>query len=158
MKAVKKWSLLAIFIIYLLALTKLIVFKYFTLSDIIEGLISFNFEHEIFWRSHNFIPIATLYHYLFESEINLSIRIKNIAGNILAFVPLGLLLPIIFKSCKSFHKVALIAFSLSLTFELTQLLLKIGSFDVDDILLNLLGSVLGTSFLLIFQFLKSYRR
>lgn len=47
------------------------------------------------------------------------------------------------------------AFVLSLMFEIIQLLTAIGTFDVDDILLNLLGAVLGYLFYQIFmRFIK----
>lgn len=67
----------------------------------------------------------------------------NIAGNILAFVPFGLFFPLLSRKNRSFWKVTLISFALSLLVELIQLVTRVGSCDVDDILLNTLGGMLG---------------
>lgn len=67
----------------------------------------------------------------------------NIPGNILAFVPFGFFLPYIKKVYRRFWRVALLTFFFSQTIEVTQLVTKVGSFDVDDILLNTVGGMLG---------------
>lgn len=70
----------------------------------------------------------------------------NLAGNILAFVPFGYILPIISPKNRNFLHIFLLSLELTLTVEVMQLLLKVGSFDVDDILLNTLGGILGYGF------------
>lgn len=67
----------------------------------------------------------------------------NLAGNVLAFVPFGAFLPRLFPKCRKFLPVAWFGFEFSLCVELIQLTAKVGSFDVDDILLNTLGGMLG---------------
>lgn len=67
----------------------------------------------------------------------------NVIGNILVFVPLGIFLPRIFQKCRKILSVALISLEVSLLIEVTQLVTKIGSFDVDDLFLNTLGGILG---------------
>lgn len=67
----------------------------------------------------------------------------NIVGNIAAFVPFGAFLPIFSVRCRRFFYAALYSFELSLLVELLQLISKVGSFDVDDLLLNTLGGILG---------------
>lgn len=73
--------------------------------------------------------------------------VANIFVNILLFLPLGLLLPIISKKIKSLRSVALVAFCLSAAIEIFQYFLtywKIYRFsDVDDIILNVSGAALG---------------
>ena len=54
-----------------------------------------------------------------------------------------------------FFKSLLLAPVLSLAIELSQLLLKNGNFDVDDIILNSLGFYLGYCILLIFDKIRS---
>lgn len=67
----------------------------------------------------------------------------NIYGNILAFMPFGFLLPAISRKDRHFLSVFLLSFALTLTVETAQLLLRVGSFDVDDMILNVLGGCLG---------------
>ena len=67
----------------------------------------------------------------------------NLFGNVLAFMPLGVLIPVSFPGIDRFWIVLLYSFWLSLCIELFQLVSHFGVFDVDDILLNTLGGVLG---------------
>lgn len=67
----------------------------------------------------------------------------NLAGNVLGFVPFGAILPVINSRCRSFLKIFLLSFEFSFIVESIQLVFKVGSFDVDDILLNTLGGILG---------------
>ena len=69
-------------------------------------------------------------------------RLK-IFGNIIAFMPFGIYLPYTSESKLGFISTFLYTFSLSLTIELVQLITKVGSCDVDDIILNTLGGVIG---------------
>jgi len=122
-------------------LTKLILFKYISLADVTSG---FNFPfNEYQWRSSNFIPLKTIIYYLFLADINLNIRLENLGGNVIVFVPLGFILPLWAKRFLSLKAVIAAACSLSLTYEMIQLLFGLGSFDVDDLILNTLGGILG---------------
>lgn len=67
----------------------------------------------------------------------------NIAGNILAFVPFGLFFPFLSRKNRGFFKVVLISFEVSLLVEIIQLVTRVGSCDVDDMILNTLGGMLG---------------
>ena len=67
--------------------------------------------------------------------------ILNFAGNVIAFIPFGYLLPkMVKKKPRLFHTV-LFSFEFSLLVELTQLISRTGSFDVDDLILNTLAGV-----------------
>ncbi|MFL6562606.1 MAG: VanZ family protein [Bacillus sp. (in: firmicutes)] len=141
MKFIFKITLFLILCLYLAILSKLILFKYIPLSEIINH---FNFTYdEYHWRSNNFIPFKTINFYLFLADINLSIRIENLAGNIIGFMPFGFILPLLAKKFQKLRPVTLFTFCLSLTFELLQLIFEFGSFDVDDLILNTLGGILG---------------
>ena len=67
----------------------------------------------------------------------------NLAGNVIGFLPFGFILPVIGKRMKNGFLVTVCGFCLSLFVESMQLIFKVGSFDVDDLLLNTLGTVLG---------------
>ena len=141
MKVIFKITLFLILCLYLAILSKLILFKYIPLSDIINH---FNFTYdEYHWRSNNFVPFKTINFYLFLADINLDIRIENLAGNIIGFMPFGFILPLLAKKFQKLGTVILHTFCLSLTFELLQLVFEFGSFDVDDLILNTLGGILG---------------
>lgn len=67
----------------------------------------------------------------------------NFAGNIVAFIPLGIYLPIIFKKFRNFLKFAFGTVIVILLVETVQLFTLTGSFDVDDIILNVAGACVG---------------
>ncbi len=67
----------------------------------------------------------------------------NIAGNIAAFMPFGFLLPLVTDRRMHTGKVFLYTFLLSLCAETLQLISRTGAFDVDDLILNTAGGVLG---------------
>ena len=67
----------------------------------------------------------------------------NVVGNVCVFMPFGVLLPMLFKKCQKLISVLILSFELSLVIEIVQLVTRVGSFDVDDLLLNTLGGILG---------------
>ena len=89
--------------------------------------------------------MKTIFYYLFKSD-NIVISVKNILGNIIAFMPFGFLLPIATDKINKLKLIVISSFLLSLLFEIIQLLTGLGEFDVDDILLNVLGAVVGYMF------------
>ena len=66
----------------------------------------------------------------------------NLFGNILIFVPYGFFISLASRS-RGFFKTLFCSMGLSLGVEIVQLFTRVGSFDVDDILLNTVGGVLG---------------
>ena len=66
----------------------------------------------------------------------------NLFGNILIFVPYGFFISMAAER-RGFFKTLFCSFGLSLCVELVQLVTRVGSFDVDDILLNTIGGILG---------------
>ena len=66
----------------------------------------------------------------------------NLSGNILIFVPYGFFISMASRS-RGFFKTLFFSMGLSLCVEITQLFSRVGSFDVDDILLNTVGGVVG---------------
>ena len=66
----------------------------------------------------------------------------NLAGNILIFVPYGFFISVASRA-RGFFKTLFFSMGLSLCVEIIQLFTRVGSFDVDDILLNTIGGVFG---------------
>ena len=87
--------------------------------------------------------IKSFMKYIWDNDALGSAARLNIFGNIIAFIPFGIYLPYTSESKLGFISTFLYTFSLSLTIELVQLITKVGSCDVDDIILNTLGGVIG---------------
>ncbi|MBM7619783.1 glycopeptide antibiotics resistance protein [Bacillus tianshenii] len=137
-----KISLSLIFAIFFFILMQLVLFKFFYIGNIKDH---FNFTYDsYYWNTHNFIPFHTFFSYLFYSnDLHLNIRLQNVGGNLVGFIPFGFILPLLFTKFMSTLKIGMATFFLSLFFEVSQLLFKLGSFDVDDIFLNTLGGIIG---------------
>ncbi len=69
--------------------------------------------------------------------------LKNLLGNIIPFIPFGFLLPITYKKFSSAISIFVIGLASILLIESFQFFTKLGSFDVDDIILNMTGIVCG---------------
>lgn len=71
------------------------------------------------------------------------LAIYNLAGNVLLFVPMGFLLPLVFLKFRQLWKVLLFTACVTTAAEIVQVLILAGSCDVDDLILNLIGTLLG---------------
>ena len=69
--------------------------------------------------------------------------VKNLAGNVLAFVPFGFLLPRAHRHFRHFLVVMLLALAMTCAIEVFQYVTLLGSCDVDDVILNMTGVFLG---------------
>ena len=67
----------------------------------------------------------------------------NVVGNVAAFAPFGFILPIISRRSRKWYNTVSFGFIFSLMLETLQLVMRVGSFDVDDMILNTLGVALG---------------
>ncbi|MFR2821326.1 MAG: VanZ family protein [Thomasclavelia sp.] len=75
----------------------------------------------------------------------------NVLGNIMLFVPLSIIL-LNYCKCLNNINIIFINFFTSLSFELIQLSTGWGTFDVDDILLNTIGGIIGLIIYRLFNF------
>lgn len=120
-----------IFIIYFLLLMRFTLFKYAPLTAPWKAFFLRN-------REYNYIPLkATLQMIRGLSPLRL---IENLAGNIILFVPFGILLPLAFKIE---GKTIFFGCLVSCFIEAMQFVFAMGAADVDDIILNTLGAVMG---------------
>ena len=86
----------------------------------------------------NLIPFKNLFDY--ESPRKTAL---NLIGNICMFIPTGIILPIIYKRLDRFWKVLITGALISLCIEIMQLPLNVRTSDVNDLILNTSGVVLG---------------
>jgi glycopeptide antibiotics resistance protein len=128
----------------MLILTKYILFK--RSPHYYKNYFSHEYSRKVIrdgWKHANLKPFSTIFLFYRSKRLREEYKYNNIGGNIIGFVPLGILLPALFLSLRSFWKIGLISFCISLLFETTQLFTGLGSFDVDDIILNTTGGIAG---------------
>ena len=92
---------------------------------------------DVSWSKSNFTPFKEILRYSFGSIL----FYKNVLGNAVIFVPFGFFVSYILK-IKKVSLITLLSFITSATIEVTQLVIG-RVFDVDDIMLNILGGILG---------------
>ena len=137
-----KWITAILFVLYMLLLCKFILFKK-PLSSVYNHFTKHYNLKAVKDNLHqsNVTPFTTIRLY-WNSHMRAEYRISNLIGNLVGFVPLGIFLPLLFKRCRNWKTILLI-FLISLLFETIQLVGVLGSFDVDDLLLNTLGGAIG---------------
>ena len=95
-------------------------------------------------RMYNIVPFKTITGYIENYQYyNWDTWIINLFGNVAAFVPFGFLIPLLFRKARGWRTIGLLFAGLLLLVETLQVTFKVGSFAVDDILLNVLGGLLG---------------
>ena len=93
---------------------------------------------------YNLVPFKEVQRFFkYRETLGTFAVITNLVGNIVGFIPFGLILPIINRRIRNLILIGTLSFELSLVVEVTQLVLKVGIFDVDDLLLNTLGGIIG---------------
>ncbi len=123
-------------ILYLVLLLRVILFK-FDFNTIIDIL---NDEDELAFTRVNLVPFQTIRFYLFSGRVSGTIAFRNLVGNIAAFVPIGILVPLLRRDL-SLGTTLMVGLLLSAGIELTQYFTGLGSCDIDDIILNVLGAI-----------------
>ncbi len=103
----------------------------------------------------NLIPFRTVLGYLRDlgdaDSAVLCHAIINNGGNIATFVPLGFFLPACVKGCRGFWCTVLLGGATVICVEILQLFTLLGSCDIDDLILNLVGIALGYGIYLAFE-------
>lgn len=90
-------------------------------------------------RGVNLIPFSSI-HQMLNSPLGLKVALYNIMGNFLMLTPLAILLPLIDDRLKKIKYYLLVISIFSFSIEIIQHITEIGSFDIDDLILNVTGS------------------
>ena len=134
-----KIYLYAIFIIYIITLIQLTLFD----SDYgRSGLNIFDWSKEnleVYLENNNLIPFKTIFEYISRQD---RVAIINLLGNLIAFAPMGIFLPLLFKKQTKLKNFILTNIAIILAIESLQFLSLSGHFDIDDLILNLLGALI----------------
>ena len=105
---------------------------------------------------YNFIPFKEIRRfYIYRDVVGIRAFLANLFGNVLAFMPFGFFMPILRSRLRKWYCMLGMTFLLSLMIEIIQLLTRVGSFDVDDLILNTSGGILGY---LLFYIINKVRR
>lgn len=134
-----KKGIFAIFVLYFFILTGVTLFTRVPAENATLIYIPFQAAKKAF-QFDGFIILALLY-----GKIIL-VNAEALAGiilNILLFIPLGYLFPVLVPKCRTWPKMILLGFVTSLTIETIQLFTHLGWFDVDDLIHNTIGAMLG---------------
>lgn len=92
----------------------------------------------------NLIPVVYLLDYLIAGE-----AVLNVVGNTAMFIPIGIIWPMVFKELDSHGKVNAAGVGFSLCIEVLQLPFFDRVTDIDDLILNSVGFLIGYSMYLL---------
>lgn len=99
---------------------------------------------EFFIRFTNLTPLKTIFEYINRySEGFKTLSVRNLGINLFLLAPIGFLLPCLFKKLRRFWKVTVTILITTILAELLQGILRVGSVDIDDVIFNVLGGMLG---------------
>lgn len=120
-----------IFVVYILLLLRFILFKYAPLTSLGDAFF-------LRRREYNIIPMKATFEIV--QELSPLRSVENLAGNIILFVPFGVLLPLAFRV----ERLTIVyGCAASILAEIIQLAFAMGAADIDDVILNTLGAVIG---------------
>ena len=131
-----KWHRRVLSVLFIVYLILLFYFLFFS-----EGFGRTQFGEEYRYNLTLFKEITRFIRY--RHLLGFKAVFINIAGNVIAFMPLGFFLPTLHPKKRNGIVVMIHCFFLSLLVEVTQLAFRLGCFDVDDMILNTLGAALG---------------
>jgi glycopeptide antibiotics resistance protein len=147
MKAIRmRWLAACALIAYSVVLIKFVVFKAIPIVRIGHLRFKFSGPHT---GPGNFVPFKTIVPQLIGPGNHL-IAMVNLIGNIIPFVPIGLLAPFVFRFI-SWQKALVLGVVTGLTFEVMEVVFRVGIFDIDDVILNASGVVVGYGVFVMFK-------
>lgn len=147
-----RWLAAPVLVAYTAILIRFVVFKAIPVIRLGHIRLKFAGPHT---GPANFIPFKTIGPQLVGRGNHL-IDTVNLLGNIVPFLPIGLLAPLVFRSM-SWTKALVLGVAIGLSFELMEAIFRVGIFDVDDILLNACGVIVGYGVFRVFQRLAQPR-
>ncbi|MEC2056137.1 VanZ family protein [Peribacillus psychrosaccharolyticus] len=129
---IKKGYLIILFCLYLAGLVYFMFFG-FGRSDLAET------QEYRYWLIPDRIPLWVPRSFSIET-----IKLWIFAlGNLLAFVPFGILVPMVFKKMNSFIRFIFLFVIFIFCMEILQMVTYLGSFDATDIMVNTMGAAIG---------------
>ena len=123
----------AFFILYIVFLLRITLFKQAPMYNLFAAIGASE-------RTISIIPFKSIFD-MISTDVSLMRILENVLGNIIIFIPFGLLLPIILK--KENKNIILNGVIFSAFIEIIQFILGLGSTDIDDLIFNTIGVITG---------------
>ena len=99
---------------------------------------------QYFRQFTNFVPFKMIAEYIQRYNNGFqTLSVNNLLGNFVLFLPMGMAMPCLFKKLNRFWKVTLCVLGLVVLVEVAQGILRVGSIDIDDVIFNLSGAMIG---------------
>ena len=146
---INNWPMLFIFLTIIISLRlaylyvnkiKFVLYKELLSLGFVVYILSLFYAvtfQDVSWSTSNFIPFKEMFRY----EVFTPKFFKNVLGNVIVFIPYGFYVGYILKKSK-FKLIFLLSLVTSLAIEFTQLMIG-RVFDIDDIILNVVGGLSG---------------
>lgn len=93
---------------------------------------------------YNLIPFKEIRRFFtYRDILGAKAFVMNMFGNVFVFMPFGFMTAVMSSKFRSFIRAAAVTLVLSMMIETVQLVCRVGTFDVDDLILNTFGGWLG---------------
>ena len=144
------WIREAILLLMYINLAVIFRFTFFPMSKVGGHIQPLIFDiATVFPFRVNLLPLVNIFDYDSKKDMLL-----NVIGNAAMFVPSGIVLPIVYKKLDTFRKVLLAGAGISLCIEIIQLPFNVRATDVDDLIMNTIGVILGYGIYALVQFVR----
>ena len=138
--------LLALFILYLVGLASQTIIPEWNIG-VDERTGKFYFDVYLInnLSTVNLVPFRTMFSYIRVNEYVSgwdSVSLVNLLGNVFVFSPIGIFIPLLWERMRSISKIVLIGLAVTCFIETFQYFIGRSS-DIDDIILNTVGVLIG---------------
>ena len=131
-KNILREVLINIFFLYFLILINITICK--------MGMLQIDFKNRFYI---NYIPFVETIKMFEDNFMGIGNAFYNVIGNILLFMPLGFFIPLLFKNKNNIVIVTLYGSFISVIIEVLQLFTAFNITDIDDVIFNTIGTILG---------------
>ena len=148
------WKREAVLLLMYINLAVIIRFTFFPMSKVdgrVQPLI-FDIATAFPFRV-NLFPLVNLFDYDSKRDLLL-----NVIGNVAMFIPSGIILPIIYKRLDTFVKALLAGGGISLCIEIIQLPFSVRATDIDDLILNTVGVIVGYGIYALIRYIRRIKK
>ena len=135
-------SFFALFVFYCAALVGALIVSRVDYATFAETNAAYWKNFELMTNFHPFETVKLYINAIRFNYIGMEIPLSNLLGNALLFMPMAVFLPCLFRPMQKLWMFTLTMLLMLVAVEAVQLLLACGSCDVDDILLNLSGTLI----------------
>ena len=145
---IKREAQLLLVYVCIVVVARFTFFPFSKVDGVIQPLV-LDFDKIIPLRL-NFVPFVNAFDYPTKKEI-----VLNLVGNTAMFIPLGIVWPVVFKKLDTHLKVIGAGAGFSLIIEILQLPFFDRVSDIDDLILNSVGFIIGYGIYLVAKGIKS---